>query len=188
MRVIAGAGPNPPTSTLSSAAPVGVVSSVSDGPPGRWGRRRASAAVAGAGTGSMPCEVSTVPAAGRDRRREQRVDAERVEPAHTPTMSTIESSAPTSWKCTSSSVDAVHGASATASASKAAQRVATHVGSGSCADSSIARMSGQCRWAGSSAASTRTPTAAMPRERHALNQSRAPRARAPPRSRAGPRR
>ncbi len=60
----AGAGPKSSAKKASSAAPVGVVSSPRSGPPSgtaEVGTPRSSAVTAGAGTGSTPCAVSTVP-------------------------------------------------------------------------------------------------------------------------------
>ena len=77
--------------------------------PGPWGRRPAAPGTAGAGTGTRPCAIVTRAAdrgrSGRAPPRRRR--ATRARPS-TPTMSTIASTAPTSWKCTWSSSIAVH--------------------------------------------------------------------------------
>ena len=65
--VIAGCAPEPVALAASSAAPVGVHSSSSTGPP-YDGRPRSSSATAGAGTGSRPCAVPTWPPPTRDGR------------------------------------------------------------------------------------------------------------------------
>ena len=132
----------------------------SDGTP------RSSSATAGGGTGSVPWAPRTEPeptATGRDR---DDADVGRpsqcTKPAQTPTTSAIASSAPTSWKATSSGSVPWTAASATASRSKAR--------SGEVADrprrgrprSSRARMSRQVRWCSESATSTWQRVAAKP--------------------------
>ena len=98
---IAGSGPNSRAYAVTSSAPVGVTSSVVPVP--YTGTPVSSRAVAGAGTGNTPCAQSTVPPptfSGDDddvaRCRTTRT------PYTAPTISMIESSAPTSCRCTRS--------------------------------------------------------------------------------------
>ena len=92
------------TSVVMSAAPVGVTSSasmsgISTGTP------RSSTAVAGAGTGIMPCSERTTPRPSRSGEEyTSAIDSDRS-PSSVPTMSTRASAAPTSWKCTRSRVE-----------------------------------------------------------------------------------
>ena len=83
------------------AAPVGVVSS--PGPSARMMMPWSKAAVAGAGTGTIPWAVRTlpVPTTGADDPIE--LGASQAMAAAAPTMSAIESRAPTSWNVTRSS-------------------------------------------------------------------------------------
>ena len=120
---IAGCGPKPVALAVSSAAPVGVHSSIAGavGGPAYDGAPRSSCATAGGGTGIEPCAPRTVPeptATGETTRVSRRRCSS---PAATPTTSAIASSAPTSWKCTSSGVVPCTAASATASRSKVAR-------------------------------------------------------------------
>ena len=109
--VIAGWGPQPVARVVSSAAPVGVHSSMAGAPagPAYDGTPRSSSATAGGGTGSVPWAPLDRARADRDRahddRRGRRATAN---PAHTPTTSAIASRAPTSWKDDVERVAAVH--------------------------------------------------------------------------------
>jgi hypothetical protein len=61
-------------------------------------------AVAGAGTGSVPCAVSTTPEPTAIGDACTTSMPSRSSPRQAPAMSTIASAAPTSWKCTFSTV------------------------------------------------------------------------------------
>ena len=98
---IDGWAPHSSASVVSSAAPVGVQSSRSIGPP-ELGTPRRSSTTAGGGTGRRPCSVSTVPPPTDTRETTTVAGARWTKPAQTPTTSAIASRAPTSWKCTSS--------------------------------------------------------------------------------------
>ncbi|MCZ7582759.1 MAG: hypothetical protein M5R36_05160 [Deltaproteobacteria bacterium] len=102
MRTIpSGKAPNDVASAATSAAAVGVTSSPSRSVP-RTGRPFKSDNVAGAGSGSVPCAHSTKPfPVGSGETRTASAPSAWM-PAQTPTMSMMLSSAPTSWKCTSS--------------------------------------------------------------------------------------
>ena len=97
---MAGSGPKASALAARMPAPVGVVSSLS--PPASTSAPASSSSVAGAGTGSRPCAVSTVPPPSGTRRDVMRDGRSQASAAAAPTMSTIESTAPTSWKATSS--------------------------------------------------------------------------------------
>ena len=96
--------------------------------PGRRGPRArcaaAAPATAGPGIGMTPCAVVAVPpprAIGETC--DARPGRARTKPAHDPDdVARSRRARPTSWKWTSSGVDAVHPASATASRSKTSQR------------------------------------------------------------------
>ena len=100
--VPAGIGPHVP-SVASSAAPVGVQVSISVS-SARTGAPASSDAVAGAGRGSTPCAPRTVPCPSPTGPDTIRSTPSASTANHTPTMSTIASTAPTSWKWTSSIV------------------------------------------------------------------------------------
>ena len=110
--VIGGCGPYDVASVVSSAAPVGVQSSVAGAPggPAYDGTPVSSAATAGGGTGRVPCALLTVPEPTAIGVTTTSVAPRWTKPAQTPTTSAIASRAPTSWKCTSSGSLAVHGA------------------------------------------------------------------------------
>ena len=101
------------------AAPVGVVSSPVMGPV-VMGFPASSRAVAGAGTGISPWAQRTVPLPTATGDASTRVMPRRSTPHMAPTMSTMASSAPTSWKWMRSTVVSWMAASATAMAWKAA--------------------------------------------------------------------
>ncbi len=98
---IAGIGPNWRAYVEITSAPVGVTSSAWISPP-YTGTPCSSRTVAGAGTGNRPCAISIAPPPtfrGDDTMSSM--------PNHsraktTPTMSMMESMAPTSWRWTSS--------------------------------------------------------------------------------------
>src|ERR1017187_8775133 len=95
--LIEGIGPNVVQNSASNAAPVGVTNST--GSLDDWtGIPFNNANVAGAGTGNRPCAVSTNPdpSRGGDAWGSSTPNASTA--MHAPTMSTIESTAPTSWK------------------------------------------------------------------------------------------
>ena len=81
----------------SSAAPVGVTRSIG-APAAYTGASPSSASVAGAGTGSVPCAHFTVPLPTFRGEAIQRSTPSASHPAAAQTMSTIVSTAPTSWK------------------------------------------------------------------------------------------
>ena len=165
--VISGCEPNPVAWAVRRAAPVGVHSSCSTGPP-TVGTPRSRLATAGAGTGSEPCAACTRPPPRAIVETTSRSSPRWARPAETPTMSAMASRAPTSWKCTSS------GELSWTAASASASRVKVRIAPSSSTGSSIERMSRQVRWLGldtpprSSAAldqrevSTWTRVAAMP--------------------------
>ena len=100
-----GIAENRSTHSARSAAPVGVVSSPEAGPVTTGTAALcSSSAVAGAGTGRVPCDVSTVPDPTATGVATSEVIPNACRPAQAPTMSTMESMAPTSWKWTSSTV------------------------------------------------------------------------------------
>ena len=156
---IGGIGPNPSASTRSERR-AGGCRELARRPGRRDGGRRRRAAVRGRGRGHRQHAVRGLDGARRRWRRATRSSASMPSactPAHTPTTSTIESSAPTSWKCTSSSVDAVHVRPRRRRAPRRLRSAATRTGSGrSAASQHRARMSASARCAGCSAASTRT--------------------------------
>lgn len=84
----------------TSAAPVGVVISPSMS-PANTGMSRSMSAVAGAGTGSMPCAQRTWPKPVRTGETTILSGASMSSSQLTPTTSATASIAPTSWKCTS---------------------------------------------------------------------------------------
>ncbi len=94
---MAGSGPNWLQNSASNAAPVGVTSSTAS-PVGCVGMPLSNSSVAGAGTGNRPCAVSTNPdpSGGGNARTSSTFNP--CTAAQTPMMSTIESTAPTSWK------------------------------------------------------------------------------------------
>jgi len=81
------------------AMPVGVVSSPR--PPPRTRQPRASCATAGTGTGISPWATATRPDPRATSLTVSVTMPSRCSAAQTPTTSAMESSAPTSWKCTS---------------------------------------------------------------------------------------
>ena len=91
---MAGGGPNEPTTEAKMAAPVGVVSSPL--PPVAVGNPRKSAAVAGAGTGINPCAVRIVPDPSTGGDDVTAAGSSHAMAAAAPTMSAMESHAPTS--------------------------------------------------------------------------------------------
>ena len=97
----AAAGRTSPASAATSAAPVGVTSSLSISTPCS-GAPRSSSSVAGAGSGSRPCAASTKPrptGSGEHTTRSMPSDSSA---SATPSTSPTASTAPTSWKCTRS--------------------------------------------------------------------------------------
>ncbi len=113
-RVRAGRSSQAWASVVTRAMPVGVVSS--PGPSPRTRQPRDSSTTAGPGTAMRPWAIRTVPEP-RATSPALRVSTPRsASAAHTPTTSAIESSAPTSWKCTSAA--GIPCACASASASR----------------------------------------------------------------------
>ncbi len=118
--------------------------------------------MAGGGTGNVPCDMVTVPVP-TFRGEATKRDAPSHRSATTPpTMSTIESTAPTSWKCTFSTDVPWTAASASASRRKsAAARSFTSVSRVDESSSSRMWRRWRCVGAGASAA-TSTFVAARP--------------------------
>jgi hypothetical protein len=101
--VIPGGRPKETSNARSSAAPVGVTSSPSPS-PNRHGASRSSSSVAGPGTGIFPCSDQASPDPP-GRGEQNAFGAPRCSNRKQPdTMSTIASTAPTSWKWTLSTV------------------------------------------------------------------------------------
>ena len=96
---IKGSGPYSSTSTLSSAIPVGVVSS-RGGPALYTGNPRDKAATAGPGTGKRPCLESVIPEPKFTDEEVTRSTPRRWHPSNPPITSTRESTTPTSWNRT----------------------------------------------------------------------------------------
>jgi hypothetical protein len=109
----------------ASAAPVGVVRSPSSAVKST-GTPSSSRAVAGAGTGSVPWALSTVPEPTTIGATWIASTPSRWKPRHAPAMSTIASAAPTSWKCTFSTGSPWTAASASASRVKTATGAFRH--------------------------------------------------------------
>ena len=99
--VMAGIPPKDWTKCFSSAAPVGVHSSLWMAPLYQ-GMPRSSSAVAGAGTGRVPWAQRTVPEPAATGDAKIRSACNSSSNQHTPTMSATASRLPTSWKCTCS--------------------------------------------------------------------------------------
>ncbi len=94
-----GIGPKPSASPPSSAAPVGVVSSAPSAVP--WtGTSFSSSTTAGAGTGSTPCAVVTVPLPRATGLAKTELMSSVSSARQVPTTSTRASRPPTSWKWT----------------------------------------------------------------------------------------
>ena len=81
------------------AAPVGVTVSQLTW-AGTVGTPSSSSSVAGAGSGSRPCSVWTLPSPRATGLEVTRSTPSRSTPMAAPVTSTIASTAPTSWKCT----------------------------------------------------------------------------------------
>ena len=95
--VMAGKGPNRSTTVVRIAAPVGVVSSISTVDSASGTPLRISA-VAGAGKAMRPWAALIQPFPGGTGLASNRSTPSRSRPTAEPTMSMIESTAPTSWK------------------------------------------------------------------------------------------
>mmetsp|Transcript_7654 Transcript_7654/g.15911 ORF Transcript_7654/g.15911 Transcript_7654/m.15911 type:complete len:288 (-) Transcript_7654:241-1104(-) len=92
---------------LRSATPVGVHSSpLAPGGPGQTSSPSIRRRVAGAGTGSNPWSVRTYPRPRGSGEALMLPTPRWYSAEHVPTVSTILSTAPTSWKCTDSGEDA----------------------------------------------------------------------------------
>ena len=115
---------------------------------------RTSSATAGTGTGMSPWAARTRPDPTRTAEAETEVTPSSRSASQAPTTSAIESSAPTSWKCTVSGSTPCVRPSASARRPKAA-RARSRVCAARSASASIARMLAHVRWGGSST-STRT--------------------------------
>ena len=100
-------GPKRSATVVRIAAPVGVVSSIST-VDSASGTPLSSSAVPGAGSGIRPCAALTQPRPGGTGLASNRSTPSRSSPTAAPTMSTIESTAPTSWKWIFCDVDPVH--------------------------------------------------------------------------------
>ncbi len=96
---IGGNGPYSPANSDTSRAPVGVRSSPA-GAPAYTGAPAINAAVAGAGTGMVPCAHVTVPLPTFTAEATIRSAANHSSAKTPPTTSMIESRAPTSCRCT----------------------------------------------------------------------------------------
>ncbi|OPZ81970.1 MAG: hypothetical protein BWY76_02855 [bacterium ADurb.Bin429] len=101
------------------AAPVGVTSSASVSVE-TMGTSRTSSAVAGAGMGKQPCAQVTKPRPSGSGEATTRSMPSASMPMAVPTISTMASMAPTSWKCTWSGVVPCTSASASPSRVKMA--------------------------------------------------------------------
>ena len=97
--LIAGMGPNPDDSAASRAAPVGVVSSTETLRP-QVGTPSRRATTAGAGLGNMPCTARTMPRPVATGLARTSSIPSTSRAAAVPTMSTMVSWPPTSWKWT----------------------------------------------------------------------------------------
>src|SRR6185295_14019227 len=95
-----GSGPYPVACAVTRRAPVGVSSSPRPLP--YTGTPDTSCKVAGGGTGYTPCAIFTVPEPTLRGEARKRSTSSQPRPITEPTTSTIESTAPTSWKVTSS--------------------------------------------------------------------------------------
>ncbi len=118
--------------------------------------------MAGGGTGNVPCDIVTVPVPTLRGEATKRAAPSQRSAITPPTMSTIESTAPTSWKCTFSTVVPCTAASASARRRKsAAARSFTSASRPEASSSS--RMWRRCRCAGEGpSATTSTFVAARP--------------------------
>ena len=108
-----GSGPKASINVARMAAPVGVVNSqaIADSASGI---SRSNSAVAGAGMLTSPWAIRTRPLPVGTGEATSRSTPSRSQPTAVPTMSAIESAAPTSWKCTFSTVTPCTLASASA--------------------------------------------------------------------------
>jgi hypothetical protein len=97
--------------------PVGVVSSRT-GPALYTGTPRASTATAGPGTGNVPCAESRTPEPRLTEEAVARSTPRRWQPSTVPITSTIESTTPISWNCTSEGLTRWAAPSARANRSK----------------------------------------------------------------------
>ena len=134
-------------SAATSAMPVGVVSSPV--PPACTRHPADSRTTAGTGTGRSPWAARVRPEPTATEPALTDVTPRSVSAAATPTTSAIESSAPTSWKWTSSV--GMPWASASASASRAnVARARVRTGSAMSASVMLSRIVAQRRWGRSS--------------------------------------
>lgn len=147
------------------AIPVGVQSSpASGGPPASTCQPFASSMTAGGGTVRSPCWVLTVPVPSATGELEPWPTPSVRMASATPTMSPIESRAPTSWKWTSSTVVPWTAASALASwvnASSASMEV--NLGTPSAKRSSLTSLRWRAGGSGSSAMTSTLRAAKGPR-------------------------
>ena len=97
--VISGMGPKPLDSAASRAAPVGVVSSMETSRPYE-GMPSSSRRVAGAGLGSRPCALRTMPMPVATEEAHTSSTPRTSSAAAVPTTSMMASCPPTSWKWT----------------------------------------------------------------------------------------
>ena len=133
-------------STARSAAPVGVTASPG-GPPGRTSTPRRISSTAGGGTGRRPWAVFTKPCPSSGGAQTTRGQRRRSSTTAAPHTSTIESTAPTSWKWTSSTETPCTFASASPIRRNTAA-AASFARGGSALRSTSARMSDSARWCG----------------------------------------
>lgn len=143
------------------AAPVGVQASYGTPPTTGALASVSTRSTAGAGSGIDPCEPRVVPPPTVTVEAVNRSMPKAAKPAAAPTMSAIESSAPTSWKCTSSASIPCAAASAAARRENASN-ASLRAGSFRAAPSSIARMDRQRRSVATAGASTSTFVATSP--------------------------
>src|SRR5215204_2191116 len=150
----------PPVKDLMSAAPVGVVISIGSSVQ-RTGEPSRISSVAGPGTGRRPWAASTTPVPmGRGPQLTEAASSS-SSATQLPTTSTIESTAPTSWKVTSSGALSCTVPSAFARSWKAFTALLA-ARSGRLALSTSRRMSANVRWECSSGCSTARRRARTP--------------------------
>ena len=143
--VIGGRGPNEPASCRAKATPVGVACSRPMRPPAALApESRSSSSTAGTGTGREPWAVSTEPPPRLISPQTTAVTPRAAKPTRVPTTSAMLSSAPTSWKCTSSAGTACTRASARAKRRKTAAALSP-TAPGKSARSSSSMISRRCR-------------------------------------------
>ena len=144
---IGGRGPYPSANSDTSSAPVGVRSSPAGPSPAYTGAPAINTAVAGAGTGIVPWAQATVPLPTLTAEATMRSAPNHSSAKTPPTMSMMESSAPTSCRCTFST--GIRCIAASVSASLRNSRAARARDASASADRSTSfRMPGRwrCGW------------------------------------------